>query len=137
MNMPTWMKPGIWGGVIGAVGVVIVGFGAGWVTSSGNAKEMANSRAEKAVVAALTPICVAQFKVASALKTTTATGDTAGPDGGEVLLAALKKEKSWERSEFVVKQGWATMPGSAKANGDVASTCATELMKMADKAAAK
>lgn len=133
MKMPTWIKPAIWGGVIGGAGLLIVGFGAGFVTTSGSANQLAYSRAEKAVVAALTPICVAQFKAAVVSKTAGEKSNEAGPQ----LLAALKKERSWERSAFVVKQGWATMPGSTKANRDVASTCATELMKMADKGAAK
>ena len=39
MKMPTWIKPAIWGGVIGGAGLLIVGFGAGFVTTSGSANQ--------------------------------------------------------------------------------------------------
>ncbi len=133
MATQTWIKPGLWGVVIGGIAVVIVGFGAGLIVSSGSAKTMADARAEKAVLAALTPICVAQFKIAAVKP---AGQETAGEPEG-LLLAALKKEDSWKRGDFVKKQGWATMPGSTAANGEVASACATELMKIAEKMASK
>lgn len=134
MATQTWIKPGLWGAVIGGIAVVIVGFGAGFIVSSGSAAKMADTRAEKAVLAALTPICVAQFKSATMAKPT---GQETSADHQGPLLAALKKEDSWKRGEFVKKQGWATMPGSTAPTGQVASTCATELMKIAEKIASK
>lgn len=120
MTIPEWVKPGIWGGIIGAAVIAIVGFSAGWVVTSGNAQEMATQQKEKAVLAALTPICVAQFKSESQAERTT-------------QLAALEEESSWERGDYVEKQGWATMPGSKDANDEVADACSSELMKLAEK----
>ena len=42
-------------------------------------------------------------------------------------LAALKKVDSWSRGEFVVKQGWATMPGAKDADSSVARSCADKI----------
>ena len=60
MDIPKWLKPGIFGVVIGAAALPIVGFSwGGWVTS-GTAEKMASERARLEVVAALVPICVEQ-----------------------------------------------------------------------------
>ena len=57
----------------------------------------------------LVPICVGQYNM----------------DADKVAkLAALKKIDSWSRGEFVVKQGWATMPGDNDADSGVARSCA-------------
>lgn len=42
--------------------IAVIGFSAGWVVTSGAAQEMADKQEEKAVIVALTPICVAQFR---------------------------------------------------------------------------
>jgi hypothetical protein len=117
MHIPEWIKPASWGAAAGAVVVAIVGLSAGWVVTSGAAKQTADRQAEKAIISALAPICVAQFKsVAQAEQKT--------------HLAALQKEGSWERGDYVEKQGWATMPGANKPNDAVAEACASELLKL-------
>jgi len=102
------IKPAFWGAVFGAIAMAIVGFNwGGWVTG-GTAKEMA----AEAVVHRLVPICVGQFNM----------------DSNKVSkLAAMKKADSWKQADFVVKQGWATMPGADKANNEVAEACASEI----------
>jgi hypothetical protein len=119
-NVPEWFKPAVGGAVAGAVVIAIIGFSAGWVVTSGSAHEMAEQQGEKAVIAALTPICVAQFK-------------SQAQDVRTTKLAALKGESSWARGDFVEKQGWATMPGAKEPEDEVAGACATELMKLASK----
>ncbi len=118
MNIPEWVKPAAWGGIVGAIIILIVAFSAGWVVTSGSAAKMAKDEGTKAALAALTPICVAQFKGQSDEVQTT-------------QLAALGKESYYNRGDFVEKQGWATLPGSEKPNDDVADACAVELMKLA------
>ena len=120
MKSPEWLKPAIWGGIVGAVAITAVGFSAGWVITSGSAQERAAQREEKAVIAALTPICVAQFK-------------TQTPETRTTQLAALKGESSWQQGDYVEKQGWATMPGSKTPDNEVADACAAELLKLAGK----
>jgi alpha/beta superfamily hydrolase len=76
--------------------MAIVGFSwGGWVTGS-KAEADATQRASSAVVVALAPVCVENFKHAS---------DAAAN------LAALKKVDSWSQGDFVEKGGWATVPG--------------------------
>lgn len=117
-KIPEWVKPGVWGAIIGAVVIGFVAFGAGWVVTSGEAKELADARAEKAVVSALTPVCVAQFKKA---------------EEKQVHIAALEETDSWNRGDYVEEHGWATLPGRTEPNDEVADACAEELLKVANK----
>ncbi|MBI3114113.1 MAG: hypothetical protein HYZ04_06320 [Rhodospirillales bacterium] len=119
-NIPEWVKPAVWGGIAGAVVITIVGFSADWIVTTGAADKQAERRAEQAVIAALTPVCVAQFKTMAKEKQTT-------------HLAALKDENYWQRGDYIEEQGWATMPGSKEPNDEVADACAEELLKVAKK----
>jgi hypothetical protein len=114
MRVPQWFKPAFWGVVIGAVGIMIVGFSWwGWTTGS-TAQSMARDRADSAVVAVLTPLCVASFMQQ--------------PDA-VMKLAEFRKTSSWSQSGFIEKGGWATMNGSSTPNSAVARACADALMK--------
>lgn len=117
VRIPEWVKPAFWGATGGAILIAVVGFSTGWVVTSGSAKSTAERQVDSAVISALTPICVAQFKSEPQAEQTT-------------HLAALQKENSWERSDYVEKQGWATMPGSNKSNDVVAEACTSELLKI-------
>jgi len=102
-----------WSWVASVVLTMIIGFAwGGWVTG-GTAQSMAATMADDAVVKRLAPMCVTQFKQ--------------GP-GKEQKLQELAKTDSWQRSEYVEKQGWATMPGEEKPDSKVASECARLLM---------
>src|SRR6266851_8997870 len=60
MRIPVWVKPGVWGSVVGAIAISILGFSQmGW-TTGGSADRMATERASAAVVAAFVPFCVAK-----------------------------------------------------------------------------
>ena len=64
MKLPSSLKPGIWGAVIGAVLLSVLGFSVfGW-TLGGTADRMAREQAEAAVIEVLTPICVEQIPCA-------------------------------------------------------------------------
>ncbi|MGB0631896.1 MAG: hypothetical protein ACPGRZ_14505 [Alphaproteobacteria bacterium] len=99
------LKPGIVGAAAGAIVLAIVGFNwGGWVTGD-EASEMTRN----AVVERLVPICVGQYN----------------SDSDKVRkLAELKKVDSWLRGDYVVKQGWATMPGATEADQSIARGCA-------------
>jgi hypothetical protein len=114
LQRPTWLKPGIWGVIIGSVGTMIIGFSwLGWTLGS-TAERVARERTDLAVTSALTPICVQSFmKQSDAVK----------------QLTGLKEIDSWKQPEFVEKGGWATMPGSSAPAQGVASTCAEALVK--------
>ena len=102
-----------WSCVASMVLTMIVGFSwGGWVTG-GTARQTAETMAHEAVVTRLAPICVVQ----------------SGRDPAKaVKLVALKDESSWQRGEYVGKQGWATMPGEQEPDSRVAQACATLLM---------
>jgi hypothetical protein len=112
MKINAWVKPAIWGGIAGAIAIMILGFSTfGW-TTGGTAERMANARAEAAVVAALVPFCVA----------------SAQHDPDAANLAKFKAEDSaYNRTELVSKAGWATMPGMASPDRALASACSEKL----------
>ena len=102
-----------WSWIASIVLTMIIGFAwGGWVTG-GTAQSLAEKMAEDAVVKRLAPMCVVQFKQAP---------------GKDQKLKDLEKTDSWQRSEYVEKQGWATMPGEEKPDSKVASECARLLM---------
>lgn len=113
-SIPVQTKPFLWGAAAGALVLAIAGFGwGGWVTSTA-AEKLAQDRTEAAVVAALTPVCVDQFRNSA---------------NASANLAALKEfDRSWDQRDYVSEGGWATMPGStAEPSRELAATCAEEL----------
>jgi hypothetical protein len=112
MKISENLKPGIWGAVIGAVAVTVVGFSQfDWKLGS-TAEQMAADRAQTAVIGVLTPICVEKFQHQA---------------NATAKLAEFNKSSSWDRASFIEKGGWATMPGSETPNSAVASACAERL----------
>lgn len=111
MKFHPGLKPTLWGAAAGAVAISVVGFSSmGWMLGS-TAERMASERAENAVVNVLTPICVEKFQ-------------------GQADLAAkveFKKATSWDQRALIEKGGWATTPGTEKANSAVARACAEKL----------
>jgi hypothetical protein len=100
---------------IGAVASTVIGFSwGGWVTGS-TANGLAAERADSAVVAALTPICVEKFLQNSDAKSN---------------LAALQKiSLNWEQGAYLEKGGWATLPGATSPDYHLARACAEKLMQ--------
>jgi hypothetical protein len=114
MRVPPWVKPAFWGAVVGAVVIMIVGFSWwGWTLGS-TAESLAKERANTAVLAVLTPLCVESF--------------LQQPDA-TAKLAEFRKSGSWQQSQFIEKGGWATLAGSKTPNVAVANACAQELTK--------
>jgi hypothetical protein len=115
MQVPSEMKPALWGAAGGAIVLAIIGFTwGGWMTTS-TADKLADQRADLAVVAVLTPTCVEKFQ----------------QNGGAVAnLAALKKiSSSWEQGNFLEKGGWATRPGATSPDYVLARACAEKLVQ--------
>ena len=112
------IRPFVWGMVAGMIVLLIVVFSAGWVVTSGTAKAEAKEVAANAVMNRLAPIAVAQFMQ---------------DPNKEERLKEMKKLESWgtnNRSDFVEKQGWATMPGETKPDSQVAYEVARRLMDL-------
>jgi hypothetical protein len=116
-KLPAETSPFLWGAAAGASALAIAGFAwGGWVTGA-TAERLAVSRADTAMVSALTPICVTQFQANPKARAT---------------LATLKATSTWEQAEYVSKGGWATMPGSTtEPMREVAAACAEALIKVA------
>jgi len=110
-----WLKPALWGVVVGAGATMIVGFSwMGWVLGS-TAERMAVERSGSAVTAALTPACVARFMQQ--------------PDAA-AKLKELRETDSWKQRQFVEDGGWATPRGDKTPNSGVANACAEELVNI-------
>jgi len=112
------IKPFAWGMVIGAVVLLIVTFSTGWVVTSGSAKAEANIMVTDAVMNRLAPIALAQFM----------------QDPNKVeRLKEMRNLKSWgenSRSDYVQKQGWATMPGEKEPDVQVSDEVSRRLMDL-------
>ena len=80
--------------------------------TDGKARQMAAHQSRNHVVAALSLICIDQ--------------STRDPQLVE-RLAAIKAASSWSRGDLVMKNGWATMPGTTEANRQVAIACADKV----------
>jgi len=117
--MPQWIKPVVWGAVMGSIATMILGFSYGGWTTSDTAARLARQQADTAVTTALVPFCIAQSKAdAAVLK----------------KMGELKTlTSSYEQRDFVTKTGWATVPGSEDPNREVAEACAAALLKTASK----
>lgn len=110
MNIPEWVKPGIWGTVCGGIAAVVIGFSwGGWITA-GTAGQMEKASAKAAVIQAFMPLCVAK----------------AEPQLEK--LASLKELSSWKHYTFVVEAGWVDNV-SEQYRDDVAKDCATTLIE--------
>ena len=106
------LKSGIWGAVLGAAAISVIGFSSfGWTLGS-TAERMAKERAQTAVVAVLAPICVEKFQHQADAAT---------------KLIEFNKLPSWDRRSTIERSGWATMPGSDAPNSGVAEVCAERL----------
>jgi len=102
-----------WSLLASAVLTMIIGFAwGGWVTG-GTAQKLGEKMAEDAVVKRLAPICVLQFN---------------RDPGKSGKLKELKEAGTWQKGEYVEKQGWATMPGEEKPDSAVATECGSLLL---------
>ena len=112
MKLPSGLRPGIWGAVIGAAGISVLGFSVfGW-TLGDTAEQMAKERAEAAVVDALTPICVEKFHAQA---------------DAPARLIEFRKASTWERRLIIENGSWATVPGTDAPNKAVSRACAERL----------
>jgi hypothetical protein len=108
------LKPGIWGAVIGAAAISVLGFSSfGWTLGS-TAERVAQERAQTAVVAVLAPICVEKFQHQA---------------DASAKLVEFNKAASWDRRSIIEKGGWATLPGNDGPNMAVATACAERLAR--------
>lgn len=102
MNTPKWLKPSLYGALVGAAALALIGFNwGGWKTSEG-AEKMAADRSSFDVTAALVPVCVEKSR---------------NDPAGTTKLETLRAESSIGQPAALMKTGWATPPG--KDNPDI------------------
>lgn len=113
MKFPSWIKPGAWGVALGVAATVGLGFYQfGW-SSAASTRRIAHDEARTAVAAALVPFCIAKAEA----------------DGDAAKLAKLRTATSpYARGDFVSNAGWATMPGMASPDTDLARACSERLV---------
>ena len=112
MTFPEWTKPGIYGALVGAIAISILGFTWGGWTTGSSAEKMAKDLAKDEVTLAMVPVC---------LKNATADTDRV------TKLATIQAARGFNRSKAVMDTGWATLPGTEKPNRDLAEACVKEL----------
>jgi pimeloyl-ACP methyl ester carboxylesterase len=109
------IKLGLWSAIGGAIALAIVGFSwGGWVTGA-TAQERATKMASAAMIDRLAPLCLAQFNH--------------DPEKDE-KLEALQQTNTWQRKDYVEKQGWATITGESEPDSSVAIECANRILKI-------
>jgi len=113
-----WVKTTAVGALGGAVVIAIIALGSGWAVTGESALVMAEDKVTENEVAMLTPICLAQFNMQ-------------GADVRAAKLVAMEAESNWKRDDYVIAEGWATMPGSDSPTAKIGETCALEIMKLA------
>ena len=105
----------VWFSLGSVIGAVIVGFTwGGWVTG-GSARDMAAQSGKDAVSERLVPICVYQFNQ--------------DPEKDQ-KLSELKETSAYQRDDYVMEQGWATIPGEEEPDRKVADECAKLLVQI-------
>ncbi|MCE2483138.1 MAG: hypothetical protein J4F33_09735 [Alphaproteobacteria bacterium] len=110
-NSPKRLFQGL---AVGVIATMVIGFSwGGWVLGS-TAAEKAEMAAQTAMVQALAPICAARFE------------EAANAENG--MVAEFAEVNSWQRDSHLMKAGWATFPGGAKPDNDVAEACAKLLI---------
>jgi len=112
------IQPFVTGLAIGAIGLLVVIFWAGWVVTSGSARAEGERMSKQAVLDNLSPICVAQFQKDPDMAT---------------KLEQLKKKYAWERGDYVKKEGWSTLPGDEPTVPGLAEECAEKIIQLSAK----
>jgi hypothetical protein len=109
MRVPVWIKPAVWGAVFGAVAIMIVGFSwMGWNLGH-TTKRLVAEGSESAVIAALTPFCVANYMKQ--------------PEAAKQLAWLREDTSSYTQRDLIEKAGFATMPGNKEPTSGLAAAC--------------
>jgi alpha/beta superfamily hydrolase len=103
-----------WSCAASIVATIVIGFSwGGWVTG-GTAMQMATDAGARASAQMAAADCIVRFKNGSE---------------ASAQLATLKKaDSSYERTDLIKKEGWATMPGTKDPVEGAADICARNLM---------
>jgi hypothetical protein len=112
MEIPSGVKPGVWGAAAGAIAMAVIGvLYLGWTTAS-TSEKLAQDTANTAVVAALVPFCIVKAEA----------------DTNPATLTKFQTEQSsYSRTDIVAKAGWVWFDDKAAGNDALARACAEKL----------
>ena len=125
MEVPSFLSPFVDGDspkrlfqglAVGVIGTLIIGFGWGGWNLGGTVDQKVETASRTSMVTALAPICADKFERAA--------------KADNDLVVKLNAVSSWQRDDHLMKAGWATFPGGAEPDRDVANACA-ELLNTA------
>ena len=105
-DSPTRLFQGL---AVGVIGTLIIGFVWGGWNTGGTVHEKVEAATVTAMVAVLAPICADKFERAA--------------KADNNLIVKLTAADSWRRDDHLLKAGYATFPGGAEPNNDVANGC--------------
>lgn len=112
MTTREWIKPAVYGVVIGAIITGVVGFTwGGWVTAA-TSNERALSMSRDQVVAAMVPVCLDQA--------------SADPERA-TKLDTIRAATTYQQRDALMAAGWATIPGAEAPDRDIAQACLVAL----------
>ena len=119
MTVPAWVKPGLWGLVVGAVAWwAVLAWGFGWM-SAGAAAQLASDKTDTALVAAMEPYCVARFEQQA--------------NAVDSWKALKKSAADYSQTDFIKKGGWVELPKQQldpEVTGQVADQGAMQLLAL-------
>ncbi|MDC0736654.1 hypothetical protein N6L24_00035 [Cognatishimia sp. SS12] len=108
MTFPEWTKPSIYGALVGAIAISIIGFTWGGWTTNSNAQTMAKDFATDEVTLAMVPLCL---------------GNSAADPERTEKLAVLQGLTGFGRLNAMMDTGWAIRPGSEASDRRLAGAC--------------
>jgi alpha/beta superfamily hydrolase len=110
------LKPALWSAAGGIVaGMLVLSYGFGYMSKTA-AQNIADAQTEKAVVAALTPVCAEKFRALPDVAARTA------------ILVANKDNTYQMRPAFKDEEALVTLPGKTYPENDLVSACATLIL---------
>ena len=122
MKVPAFLSPYIDGDspkrllqglVVGVIATLVIGFNWGGWHLAGTVEDRVETATQVATVKALAPICADKFERAA--------------DLNNGLIVDLGEVRLWDRDSHLIKAGWATFPGGAEPDTNVAEACASLL----------
>ncbi|MEN8750479.1 hypothetical protein [Marivita sp.] len=112
MNTPEWLKSRIYGAVIGADFVGVIGFSWGFWVTGGTSNDSAVAMFSNDVVASMVSVCLDMAR-----------SDLAWAD----KLTTIRAASTHEKRSAVMTAGHATRPGTDAPDRDIAKACLKEL----------
>ena len=108
MTTPEWLKPGVYGALLGAAALAVVGFSwGGWVTG-GTAQDRAKNLSHETLTTAMVPVCL----------------EMARSDPQRLAkLETIRAASRYQKRDALVDAGWATVPGADGPDRDIAQAC--------------